>query len=92
MWNLLSAKMKLPALFQAGQKIPVQKLTEGESKRLKTLKKFFKRVIGQDEAVAAVAKAIRRGRIGLGIQSGPLVLSFPRTYRRGKNRVIQGFS
>ena len=47
-------------------KIPVQKLTEGESKRLVRLEKeLHKRVIGQNEAVEAVAKAIKRGRVGL---------------------------
>lgn len=47
-------------------KIPVKKLTEGESKRLAKLEnQLHKRVIGQDEAVTAVAKAIKRGRVGL---------------------------
>ncbi len=47
-------------------KIPVQKLTESESKRLAKLEKeLHKRVIGQNEAVDAVAKAIKRGRVGL---------------------------
>ena len=47
-------------------KIPVSKLAEGESKRLKNLEGILhQRVIGQDEAVSAVSKAIRRGRIGL---------------------------
>ncbi len=46
--------------------IPVRKLTESDSERLKTLEdEMKKRVIGQDEAVHAVAKAIRRGRLGL---------------------------
>lgn len=47
-------------------KIPVQRLTEGETKRLARLEKeLHKRVIGQNEAVDAVAKAIKRGRVGL---------------------------
>lgn len=47
-------------------KIPVQKLTEGETKRLAKLEKeLHKRVIGQNEAVEAVSKAIKRGRVGL---------------------------
>ena len=46
-------------------KIPVQKLAEKESERLLKLEKtLHKRVIGQEEAVTAVAKAIRRGRVG----------------------------
>ncbi len=47
-------------------KILVKKLTEGESERLRKLEEVLhQRVIGQDEAVTAVAKAIRRGRVGL---------------------------
>ncbi len=46
--------------------IPVQKLTEDENIKLKNLEeKLHERVIGQNEAVEAVAKAIRRGRVGL---------------------------
>lgn len=47
-------------------KIPVSKLTENEAARLKKLEEtLHKRVIGQEEAVSAVAKAVRRGRVGL---------------------------
>ncbi|MDO5136453.1 MAG: ATP-dependent Clp protease ATP-binding subunit [Eubacteriales bacterium] len=47
-------------------KIPVQRLTEGETKRLAQLEKeLHKRVVGQEEAVAAVAQAVKRGRVGL---------------------------
>jgi ATP-dependent Clp protease ATP-binding subunit ClpC len=46
--------------------IPVQKITEGESERLMHLEDVLhKRVIGQDEAVIAVSKAVRRARAGL---------------------------
>lgn len=47
-------------------KIPVRKLEEGESQRLRRLEKTLRRrVIGQEEAVGAIAKAVRRGRVGL---------------------------
>lgn len=47
-------------------KIPVHKLAESESARLNKLEKVLhQRVIGQEEAVTAVAKAIKRGRVGL---------------------------
>ena len=46
--------------------VPVVKLTEAEADKLKNLEaELHKRVIGQDEAIVAVAKAIRRGRVGL---------------------------
>ena len=54
-------------------KIPVQKLAEKESERLMKLEKtLHKRVIGQEEAVTAVAKAIRRGRVGLKDPNRPI--------------------
>ena len=47
-------------------KIPVRKLAEEESERLRKLESILhERVVGQEEAVTAVAKAIRRGRVGL---------------------------
>jgi len=47
-------------------KIPVNRLTESETKRLQNLEKILhKRVIGQEEAVSAVARAVKRGRVGL---------------------------
>lgn len=47
-------------------KIPVSRLTESEAARLQKLEStLHKRVIGQEEAVTAVAKAVRRGRVGL---------------------------
>ena len=46
--------------------IPAKKITEDENERLKNLEKnLHERVIGQNEAVEAVSKAIRRGRVGL---------------------------
>lgn len=54
-------------------KIPVQRLTEGESRRLANLEKVLKkRVIGQDEAVSAVARAVKRGRVGLKDPARPI--------------------
>ena len=54
-------------------KIPVKKLTEGEAARLNRLEKILhKRVIGQEEAVQAVAKAVRRGRVGLKDPNRPI--------------------
>ncbi len=47
-------------------KIPVSRLTESEASRLQKLEEtLHKRVIGQEEAVSAVSKAVHRGRVGL---------------------------
>ena len=54
-------------------KIPVKKLAEKESRRLVRLEKdLHKRVIGQEEAVAAVAQAVKRGRVGLKDPARPI--------------------
>ena len=53
--------------------IPANKITEDENARLKNLEKtLHKRVIGQNEAVEAVAKAIRRSRVGLKDPNRPI--------------------
>ena len=54
-------------------KIPVQKLAEAEGEKLVKMEATLqKRVIGQDEAVSAVAKAIKRGRVGLKEPNRPI--------------------
>ena len=54
-------------------KIPVQKLGESESARLRKLEQTLqKRVIGQEEAVTAVAKAVKRGCVGLKSPNRPI--------------------
>ena len=63
----------IAAVVSEWTKIPVQKLAESESERLRKLEKtLHKRVIGQDEAVTAVAKAVRRGRVGLKDPNRPI--------------------
>ncbi|HVH64611.1 MAG TPA: Clp protease N-terminal domain-containing protein, partial [Candidatus Acidoferrum sp.] len=53
--------------------IPVQKMLEGEvQKLLKMEDRLHERVVGQDEAVTAVANAVRRGRAGLGDPNRPI--------------------
>ncbi len=53
--------------------IPVQRLTESESSRLKRMEaSLHKRVIAQDEAIEAVSKAVRRGRVGLKHPNRPI--------------------
>ena len=75
--TLSSAMEVLPedieAVVSAWTKIPVQKLAEQESKKLLKLDKLLhKRVVGQEEAVQAVARAIRRSRAGLKNPARPI--------------------
>lgn len=54
-------------------KIPVQKLAQSETERLRKLEKtLHKRVIGQEDAVSAVARAVKRGRVGLKDPTRPI--------------------
>ena len=70
----LEAKLKpqiltdedIAKVIESWTKIPVQKITEEETEKLLTLESnLHKHVIGQDEAVEAVSRAIRRNRAGL---------------------------
>ena len=63
----------IAAVVSMWTKIPLSKLTKNESERLLALEsELHKRVIGQDEAVSSVSKAIRRGRTGLGDPGKPV--------------------
>ena len=74
--------------------IPVQKINQNENEKLKNLEKsLHKRVIGQNEAIEAVAKAIKRGRVGLKDPNRPIgsfLFLGPTGIR--KNRIIKSFS
>lgn len=64
--NTLVTEDEIAAVVAQWTKIPLKKLEEKESERLLKLEKILhKRVIGQTETVEAVARAMRRGRVGL---------------------------
>ncbi len=63
----------IAAVVSSWTKIPVQKITESENAKLKKLEQtLHKRVIGQEEAVSAVARAVKRGRVGLKSPNRPI--------------------
>jgi len=63
---LVVGENEIADIISSWTKIPVRKLAEEESERLRNLEKILhERVIGQEDAVSAVSKAIRRGRVGL---------------------------
>lgn len=71
--SLMVTEVSVADIVSDWTKIPVQRLTEGESKRLANLEKeLHKRVIGQEEAVSAVAQAVKRGRVGLKDPARPI--------------------
>ncbi|WP_395244112.1 ATP-dependent Clp protease ATP-binding subunit [Agromyces sp. MMS24-K17] len=64
---------EIAAVISRATGIPVNRLTEGERERLATLEaELHARVIGQDDAVTAVAKAVRRNRTGMGDARRPV--------------------
>ena len=70
--------------------IPVTRLTEDESQRLLQLEKVLhERVVGQDETVAAVAKAIRRSRVGLKDLQAAIGSFLFLAHRRRQDRAVQ---
>ncbi len=72
--------------------IPVSRMMQGEREKLLQIEdKLHERVIGQDEAISAVADAIRRSRAGLSDPNRPYaIVPVPRADRRGQDRAVQG--
>ena len=71
--NLIVTEQEIAEVVSKWTRIPVQKLEEKESERLLKLEStLHKRVVGQNEAVEAVAKAMRRGRVGLQDPNRPI--------------------
>ena len=71
--SLVVTEEDIAAVVSKWTKIPVQKLTESENAKLKKLEQtLHKRVVGQEEAVSAVARAVKRGRVGLKSPNRPI--------------------
>ena len=71
--QLVVSEAEIADIVSSWTKIPVRKLEEEESQRLQNLETILhERVIGQEEAVTAVSKAIRRGRVGLKDPNRPI--------------------
>ena len=71
--QLVVGEDEIAEVVSAWTKIPVQKLTESEHAKLNKLEQtLHKRVIGQEEAVSAVARAVKRGRVGLKSPNRPI--------------------
>jgi ATP-dependent Clp protease ATP-binding subunit ClpC len=71
--KLVVGENEVSGIVSDWTKIPVKKLAEEETERLKRLEVILhKRVIGQEDAVSAVSKAIKRGRVGLKDPNRPI--------------------
>ena len=71
--QLVVSDAEIAEIISSWTKIPVKKLEEEETERLQNLENILhERVVGQEEAVGAVSKAIRRGRVGLKDPNRPI--------------------
>ncbi len=80
----------IAAVIEGWTKIPVHRLTEDEqTKLLKLEERIHERVIGQDEAVDAVARAIRRGRADISAKKRPVSFIFAGPTGVGKTELVK---
>ncbi len=80
----------IAAVIEGWTKIPVHRLTEDETEKLLNLEeRIHERVIGQDEAVSAVARAIRRGRADITTKKRPVSFIFAGPTGVGKTELVK---
>ena len=80
----------LAAVIEQWTKIPASRIAQQEFERLSKLEERLKtHIIGQDEAVASVAAAIRRGRVGLSAKHRPVSFIFTGPTGVGKTELVK---
>ncbi len=80
----------IAAVIESWTKIPVHRLTEDEAEKLLSLEeRLHKRVIGQNDAVGAVARAIRRGRADITTKKRPVSFIFAGPTGVGKTELVK---
>ena len=80
----------IAAVIEGGLKFPVHRLTEDESTKLLNLEsRIHERVIGQNEAVEAVSRAIRRGRADITTRKRPVSFIFAGPTGVGKTELVK---
>ncbi len=83
----------IAAVIEGWTKIPVHRLTENEAEKLLNLeKRIHERVIGQEDAVGAVARAIRRGRADITTRKRPVSFIFAGPTGVGKTELVKTIS
>ncbi|MBE7043996.1 MAG: AAA family ATPase [Ruminococcaceae bacterium] len=80
----------IAAVIEGWTKIPVHRLTEDEATKLLNLEaRIHERVIGQEDAVSAVARAIRRGRADISLKKCPVSFIFAGPTGVGKTELVK---
>ncbi len=83
----------IAAVIEMWTKIPVKHISEFETNRLSNLEeRLHKRLIGQDEAVSAVSRAIRRKRAGIALKRRPVSFIFVGPTGVGKTELVKRIS
>ena len=83
----------IAAVIEMWTKIPVKHISEFETNRLSNLEeRLHKRLIGQDEAVSAVSRAIRRKRAGIALKKRPVSFIFVGPTGVGKTELVKRIS
>lgn len=78
------------AVIESWTKIPVHRLTESETEKLLNLeKRIHERVVGQEDAVSAVSRAIRRGRADISVKKRPVSFIFAGPTGVGKTELVK---
>ena len=80
----------LARIIELWTKIPASKIRAQEYEQLRSLEdRLKKRIVGQDEAVAAVAAAIRRNRVGISVKKHPVSFIFVGSTGVGKTELVK---
>ncbi len=80
----------IAAVIESWTKIPVHRLTESETEKLLKLEdRIHERVVGQEDAVNAVARAIRRGRADISVKKRPVSFIFAGPTGVGKTELVK---
>ncbi len=80
----------IAAVIEGWTKIPVHRLTEDEATRLLSLEnRIHERVVGQEDAVSAVSRAIRRGRADISVRKRPVSFIFAGPTGVGKTELVK---
>ncbi|MCL2838511.1 MAG: ATP-dependent Clp protease ATP-binding subunit [Oscillospiraceae bacterium] len=88
--NIYIQREDIAAVIEMWTKIPVKDITETETERLVNMEQLLhERVIGQNDAIDAVARAIRRGRAGISVKRRPVSFIFVGPTGVGKTELVK---
>ncbi len=91
--NIPITEDDIAAVIEAWTKIPMQRISEAEAQKLLQLEsRLHERIVGQDKAVEAISRAIRRGRAGLSRKKRPVSFIFVGPTGVGKTELVKALA